>query len=321
MLLAEVAPAAPALAGLLEIAVLLFAFAFVWTIRKLIAALFGWLIDLLELIPVLGDYLASPFHAVEQAVANALGEAEHAIDHAIGASWHLLARYCEWMWREIRGHAVLLLEIASSFTPLAVAIRALRALVHHQHAAGTVTSARVKTLEREYVGIEHQVKALERELRGIDEVGVRRQLRQVERDIATIEAQTIPAIQAADEQAASAISNLYEWAKGKASLLGIGTFSLAVATALDALGLGGLRCNNNPLKNKGCGSSVWGDLESLLLGAAVFGAAVNLGEIVQASVAVEQDAAGAILALVNTDSSFIQDAAKVVGAAANAVST
>lgn len=264
MLLSEVAPAAPALAGLLEIALLLFAFAFVWTIRRLIQALFGWLIDLLELIPVLGGYLAKPLYAVEQAVANTLGKAEHAIDAAMGASWHLLARYLRWCWREMRSHAVLLLEIASGFYPIVVAIRAIKSLLHHTHATTTVTSAQVKTLQKEYRGIEAQLKKVERELRGIDDLGVGKRLGQIDKEIATIEAQTIPAIQQADLDAASAISNLYEWAKGKASLLGIGTFATAVAAAIGVESFRAIRCPSflSSFGRRGCG--LFNGLDDLL---------------------------------------------------------
>lgn len=263
-LVGEVVPAAPAVVGLVEIALLLLAFALVFVVRKFLEALFGWVADLASYIPGAGGAVEGWIRSAEQAVANALGTAEHGIDAAIGASWHMLARYTEWLWREIRGNAALLLDLALSISPIAKAIAAIRALVHHLHGTSQVQSAKVKTLEREFHGIDAKLERVQRQLRGIDDLGVGKRLGQVEQEIASIETQTIPAIQQADSDAASAISNLYEWAKGKAALLGVGTFSLAVAGALDALGLGGLRCPSflRSLNNRGCG--LFNGLEDIL---------------------------------------------------------
>jgi len=256
--------AAPALADLLWIAVLLFAFAFVWTVRKLIAALFGSLIAVLQQVPGLGGPLGRLLFTIEQAVANALGSAEGAIDRLIGASWHFLARLTGELWHELEAHATLLLELATGFYPIVVAVRALRAGVHSLTATHGVTSARVKTLEREYKGIEHQVKAVERELRGIDDVGIRGRLKKVEGEVGAIESQAIPAIQQAESDADTAIGNLYDWIKGKASILGVGTFTTAVAAALGALGINWLKCPTFLNKTLGRGCGLWNGVEDML---------------------------------------------------------
>lgn len=247
--------AAPALADLVWIAVLLFAFAFAWTARKLIAALFGSLIALLESIPAIGNYLSSPFHATEQAVANALGAAEGAIDTAIGASWHFLARLTGELWHELEAHATLLLEISTGIYPIVLAIRAVKALAHESAQVLHGIEHGVKSLVKEWHGIERRVKTLEHEIAAGIGNDVRVGLKATEKELGLVTSDVIPAIQAAEAQSEAAISNLYEWAKGKASLLGIGTFSVAVAAALTALGLGGLMCRNfgNLLSKWGCG--------------------------------------------------------------------
>lgn len=280
LLVGEVAPAAPALGALIELALLLFAFAFVWTIRRLIQALFGWMEDAVSWLPWVGGEFASLFQKAEQAVANALGAAEREIDAAIGASWHLLARYTEWLWREIRGHGVLILQTLALFDPISRAILAIRALVHHLNRTSTSSSARVKTLEREYHGIEAKVRTLEKEYHGIDQVHVRKRLGAIEKELGRIEAQTIPAIQQAENDAQSAISNLYEWAKGKASLLGAGTFATAVAAVLSAVGLDWIACRSRNSVNGKSGCNLWNDLESLLGAAIVTGLALDLPALI-----------------------------------------
>lgn len=264
MLLGEVAPAAPALVPLISLALLMVAFGIVFVVRKLTDALFGWLISALEAIPAIGGALAGPFKTVEQAVANALGSAEHAIDGAMGASWHLLARYMDWLWREIRGHSTLLLQIASTLPLVGTAIAVIRSLVHHTTTTNTAQGARIKHLEREYHGIDRQLRTLEKQVRGIDETGVKAKLGSLDKELAALEAQTIPAIQQTEAQSQSAIDNLYEWIKGKASLLGVGTFATAVAAALGLSSLSGFLCNEfRNILGRGC-SGLWSGLDNLL---------------------------------------------------------
>lgn len=264
MLLGEVAAPAGALAPLVSLALLVVAFGIVWSIRKLLNALFGWLIAILSHIPQIGGYLEGALHTAEQAVSNALGAAEHAIDAAIGASWHLLARYVEWLWREIRGNAVLALEIATGIYPVVVAVRWVKSHVLHLDAAHVVSSARTRTLEHEYHGIDVRVRKLERELHGIDQVKVTARLGKIEAEIGTIEAQTIPSIQQAESDAASAINNLYDWVKGKAALLGVGTFVTAIAGAFGLSSLAGFLCNEfRNILGRGC-SGLWSGLDNLL---------------------------------------------------------
>lgn len=318
-LLAEVAPAAGALPPLVAIALLIVAFGIVWTIRKLTQALFGWLIDAVSWLPIIGGDAAKLLRYPEQAVANVLGKAEHAIDGAIGASWHLLARYMDWVWRELRGHAVLLVELASGLYPLAVAIRWAKTHILHLNATSSVSSAKVKTLERELHGIDRELRTLQKEWRGIDATGVGKRLGRIEAEVGTIETQTIPVIQQAENDAQSAISNLYEWAKGKASLLGVGTFTTAVAAVLSAVGLDWLACRSRNNVNGKSGCALWDDIEGLLLTAGIFGAALDFRDIVKAAVEVESLGAEAVTALASLAEDAVDDAAQVIADAVNAI--
>ena len=255
----------------------------------LLYALFSWLISLLNEIPKVNigtDWL----HSTEQAVLGALGGAFGKVNHLMGASLHLLARYADDLWREIAGHANLLLDIASHIPILGGAIEALRALLHHSVAVGTGTAARVRTLEREYHGIEAQIKSLERDFsRGIGH-DVLPRLKHLDREVAHIEGTTIPAIQEADKQASDAISNLYEWAKGKASLLGIGTFAAAVTGALALVGNGWLACKENPFSKSKNPCGLWANLARFMPLLGLLAVSFDFPEFVSAA----EDVAGLI---------------------------
>ena len=260
MLLGEVAnPGTGALGPMIWIAGLLFAFGFVWVLRKLVEAIFNPIIAVVGFIPGLGGAIAGALHAVEQAISNALGTAENAIDKQLGVAFHLLARYMDWLWREIRGHAVLIAELAAGIAPIYELIHFLKGKVDHVASTRTADAARIKRLEKEYHGIDVQLRHLEKEFHGIDETGLRKQIHSLDKEIGRIETQTIPAIKQADTDAASAISNLYEWVKGKAAILGVGTFSTAVAAAIGIEVFNWLRCNSasNLAKKYKCGFWKW----------------------------------------------------------------
>lgn len=252
-----------ALAELAPWAIAIICLGLAYIITVFVIALLGWLIDLLNLIPTVN--IGTGFlHTVEQAVTNGFGTAFGWVDHQLGASIHYLARFMDWLWREIAGNAAALAMIASLSLPFAVAIAALRALLNHTVRHTTTQAARVEALQDRLHGIDRQLRTLEREYHGIDQVHVGKRLGQIEAEIGAIESQTIPAIQQAQNDAQSAIDNLYEWAKGKASLLGIGTFTTAIAAALGLSSLAGFLCNEfRNILGRGC-SGLWGGLDNLL---------------------------------------------------------
>lgn len=277
-----------AIPELVWFALLLFTFALVYVVRKLIEALFNPIIAVASKVPGLGGVLSSALRGIEQAVSNALGSVEHGIDSLMGASWHRTAELTSWLWRELVGHANLLLTIASYIPGLSDVVAGLRALVHQSVHANTGTAARVKTLEREFHGIEHQVKQLERDVsKGIGH-DLRIHIKALEKELGHVENVTIPAIQGDVATADSAISDLYEWAKGKASLLGIGTLSVAVGAALSTLGLGWLKCSNNPFNKNPNACGLWSVLGRILGLAAFLTVAFDFKDFVAASSEVAQ---------------------------------
>jgi hypothetical protein len=233
-----------ALPELVPLALLLFAFAFVWAARKLLAAMFGAVIDAVNAahIPYLGGYIHDGLVAMEQAVDHAMGSLVSGIDSLMGASWHRFSQLNHWLWTEFKQHTLLGWITAQLVSELTHGFHALRNLTHANTHAHAHDAARIKRLEREYHGIEAKVKTLERDYaKGIG-ADVLPRIKTLEREAAHIQDAEIPAIRAADADAASAISNLYDWIKGKASIIGVGTFALAVTAVLDSLGLGNLRC-------------------------------------------------------------------------------
>lgn len=277
--------------------------------------------DLVRPIWLVGSTIADGVEALAQAIAGVLGKAERGVDAAIGASWHVLTSFLDETWKLVRESATGYMLLAELVARLVYAHSGLKAIVHLATAAVHGIEHGVRDLTRVWHGIEHRVRDLERAVtvgighdlriglrdlrnafRGIDEtvtVTIPKEIAHVEGEVASL-GRFVGAVPG---------TSYLEWAKG-----------LALA-GLAALGLKGLACENNPLKGKDCSSNVWGDLESLLFGAAVFGITVNLAEIIDAAVQVEQEALGAITALVSIDSSVVQDAAQIVAAATNAVAT
>jgi hypothetical protein len=244
-----------ALPELVWFSLLFFCFAFVWAARKVLGVIFEPFIGAVSWIPGLGGLTASGLRAVEQDLDNKLGSIEHGIDALMGASWHRFAELNEWMWRELKQHTLIGQLIAWEVKELANAYHHLRNLAHDAHDIADVLRHPVRELQHLYHGIEQRVRQIEHDVsKGIGD-DVLPRLKTLDREIDRIEHKVIPSIRAAEREADAAISDLYEWAKGKASLLGVGTFALAVAAALEALGLGGLRCPqfSNLLRKYGCG--------------------------------------------------------------------
>lgn len=230
----------------------------------LVVAMVKGLFNPLASLPVVGGAIRGLEDTIVHALMSFIGLAIRGTEKLVGASFHAFARMLDWAWREITAHANLIAALAGPVGLLWGAYAGLRSLVHHLTATGTHSDARLKEAYRELGRLEHREKALERDLaRGIGE-DVLPRIKALDKEISRLRHDTIPAIRAADAQAESAISNLYEWAKGNASLLGVGTFAFAVTAVLDAIGLGGIRCPSfgNLFNKRGCG--LWGLLDDLL---------------------------------------------------------
>ncbi len=222
------------------------------------------LVSFLSKAPIIGGWISNKATIAEQAISHALGEAFSGIDSFIGGCLHTLANFADGIWGGIRRHANLILALAGPVSTLWYAYAGIKDLVHRLTRTNAHADTRLKAVQQELVRLEHREKALRRELeKGIGE-DVLPRIKSLDREIAKIRTQTIPAIRAADAQAESAISNLYDWAKGKAALLGVGTFAYAVAATIGLDLWKGLRCSSllGSLNKRGCG--LWQGLEDVL---------------------------------------------------------
>lgn len=223
---------------------------------KIVQALFGPLGGL----PGVGGAIVSLEQSISRSVAHACGTIVQPVDIAVGKSLAGLAGLINRFSAVLRIHGRLIADIASFVPPFAIDLAALRALVHATVHANTGTAAQVKTLERELHGIEHQVKQLERDVsKGIGE-DVLPKLRTLDREIAHIDNAELPAIRSNVGTADTAIGNLFDWIRGKADIIGAGTFVGAVTAALALVGNGWLGCKENPFSKSKTPCSLWGDL-------------------------------------------------------------
>lgn len=253
-----------ALPELIFYALMFFVLALAFTARKITQALLGGIIAFLQAVPVIGSGLAAPFKAVEQAVVNACGAIENGCDSLMGAAWHATARLLDWTWRELRSHAGAIAAITPIVGSLVAAYHALRALVHSAVSGVSGVLPRVKSLEREYHGIERDVRTLEREVgKGIG-ADVLPRIRSLEREVGTIESQVIPRVESAEQALQNDITQLGEYVRANFVSTATDAVAAAVAVALSALGLGGLRCASfgRFLNKYACG--LGGLLDSLL---------------------------------------------------------
>lgn len=248
--------------GLLALA--FFALALAFVARALTKALFGGLISLAQGIPVIGHKLDSLLHSVENAIVGACGAIYNGSDRLIGWSWHQIAVQANWLWREIKAGALFDVQLAKHVASLIYAHAGLRTIVHDLTRGAHSVGGRIKTLEREYHGLEHGVRDLSRYVHRVIGRDVLPEIRSLDRELTNIESKVIPDIRSIANTAENDVTALRKWITDHIPLVGTTAFAGAVAWALGRLGLGGLRCSTlgNMLNRRGCG--LWSDLEGIL---------------------------------------------------------
>lgn len=234
-------------------------------------------------VPVIGKVIGSILSAVGSAIYWACNELVKGLGAMLGAVWHVFASTLDFFWRMLVQGATIQLQIAKDIANGAYSVTGLRAVVATLTREWHGIEHGVRTLERKFHGIEAQVKALEREVAGGIGHDLRLQIKALERDVATVENKLIPAVQGEVTTAEREITNLYEWAKGKASLLGIGTFAFAIASVIGADVFRLLRCNElgNLARKYRCG--LWDLLGNLLALAGFLTLAFDFQEFVDAA--------------------------------------
>lgn len=250
----------PAIVDLAPLAAVFFVVGMILLIRAFVNGLFSPFTGL----PYIGGYIRSGLDAVVHALNSALGAAVRTAQRLVGASWHLTSRLTDWLWGEIKKHANLIAYIAPLLASVLLALRGIKYLAHHAASLVHSVPARFKAVAHEVEHLLHRVKVIEHDLANGIGNDVLPRIKSLDKELNKIRTGTIPAIEAADAQAASAISNLYDWAKGKASLVGVGTFAFAVAAVIGQEAFSLLRCSEfGGLWNKWrCG--LWNLLDGLL---------------------------------------------------------
>jgi hypothetical protein len=220
--------------------------------------------DLVRPIWLVGGTIADGIESVAQSIANVLGKAESGIDAAIGASWHLLARYTDDLWHLLEESAHGYLLLAEDVARLVYAHSGLRTLVHAIEATVHGIEHGVRDLTREWRGIEAKVKQLERDLTTGIGHDLRIGLGKVEKTVGGIVHGTIPAINRTIDGVSGELTQLENFIQ---AIPGVNYAEWAAGIVASVLGLeilNMLRCPSflSSAKNRGCG--LWNGLEDVL---------------------------------------------------------
>lgn len=229
-----------------------------------IALVMDKLSSILAGVPWIGGKLSDAVKSMAQAITNAAGTLEHGIDSIVGAAWHAFARYLDKLFEQFVAHSSIILHLAELVGSGLYRVSGLRSLVRSISHVAHAAYAGVKTLEREYKGIEHRVKTIERELgHGIGN-DVRTEVKALEHELTGIEKRVIPGLRQGIQAAEGEVTDLERWLGVKAGLSNLDWAKALVVAALAALGLGGLSCSTlgNLLGKRGCG--LWQGLDDLL---------------------------------------------------------
>ena len=218
----------------------------------------------IEKIPWVGGQIANAVTGMAQAISNKCGQILAPIDHAVGSLLHSVARLVDWTYGEFRRNASLLLQTAETVTGIAAVVAGVRALAHLAHSIANTIAHRFVVIGREIYTLGRRLDAIERQIaRGIGN-DVLPRIKTLEREVANVEGKVIPAIEGAETALQNDVTALGEYIRANYLSSATDAVTAAVAVALGALGLGGLRCNTllRSLTNRGCG--LWQGLEDLL---------------------------------------------------------
>lgn len=232
-------------------------------------------------IPGIGHLITGAADSMAQAITNVLGHIVGGIDRHVGASIGWVATQVDNLASAIKRPALVLLESATLLGAIVSAIHALKALVHSAgHIAGSILP-RVKTLEKEYHGIEHRVKTLEKDIgKGIGN-DVRVHIRALEREVHGIEKGVIPGLRAGIRTAEGEVTQLENFIKAIPGTRYLDWAAGIVTAALGIVGLDWIACRNRNNVNGKSGCALWDDIAGLLGLAIVTGLALDLPKLIE----------------------------------------
>ena len=236
-------------AALLALAVCLLVVAFA-------KAFFGVTGTLLGKLPVIGGWIDSTAHHIEQRITNVFGGFAATLEGVIGASWHSMARLVDKIGHEIAEHAGLLATIATFIPGGGVIVGLYREIA--------LARSLIHKLAHALTGIGHDVvirtKVIERGI-GND---VLPRIRSLDREVARVISRDIPGLRVGERTLTRELDSLRTWVHRHVLAAGTAAFAGAIAVALAKLGLDWIRCTNarSVFKKRGC--NMWNGLESLL---------------------------------------------------------
>ena len=226
----------PLLSPLIILAGLLFALGCVMLIDGFVRALFGAVASLFTHIPLVGGLTAGAIHNAEHAISGALGKAVSGIESNIGRQWHNLSRVLGNLWAEQKLIAQNLWHLVQSIGNVATGsdIRHLqRTLINRiTHALHTALTA-----AHDHIGLEHWVKHLIR-------TTIWPRIHYFTHAIDTTIPREFDNLWGRTKAIEDSIGRLWDRVRALESSVSVAAITAIVATAVAALGLDWLRCNN-----------------------------------------------------------------------------
>lgn len=229
-----------------------------------IAIVLDHLSAILAGLPWAGSFLSSQVGKMASAISRAAGNLEGGIDSAIGGAWHALANYLHKALDQFVAHSALIVKLAELVGSGIYAVSGLRGIVRAiSHVAHAAYSG-VKTLEREYHGIEHRVRTIEREIGAGIGNDVRAEVAGLEKAFTGLEKATIPKLRERTKTAEGKVTQLENFIGAIP-----GTRYLDWAAGIVAAGLGAslfnlFKCPTFLGKTLGRGCGLWNALEDVL---------------------------------------------------------
>jgi len=283
--IAEVAPAAPAIAELLAplgmLCILIVVYGMVLGIDAIARGFFGTVSGAVGWIPYLGKLIESPIHKIEQKIVSFLGGLEAHIDSAIGHSWHSLASVATHLWHTLERESLLAwqgLKFLSGVPTLHELLHAERWLRHSiQAAAATAAHA-----------LRHAIIHEERALRSVAH-GVYPRIRSLEHEVERVIPREIRHARSLAREAEDGVARLWKRVKTLEQSISSSAIAAAVAAVLAAVGLDWLGCRDGASRVGRSGCNLWDDLGALLGIAFIAAEIASLDELIGVAQTVTED--------------------------------
>lgn len=282
---AEIAPAAPAIAELLAplgmLCVLIVVYGMVLGVDAIARGFFGTVAGAVGWIPYLGKLIESPIHKIEQKIVSFLAGLEQHIDSAIGHSWHSLASVATHLWHTLERESM----IAWQALKFLSGVPTLHELLHAEK--WLRRSVRVAEAEATHA-LRRAIRGEERALRSVAH-GVYPRLRAVEHEITRTIPREIRSARALAREAEDGVARLWKRVKTLEQAIGSSAIAAAVTAVLAAVGLDWLGCRDGASRVGRSGCNLWDDLGALLGVAFIAAEIASLDELIGVAQAVTED--------------------------------